>query len=274
MLFLFQIKSNQNQIMKKIICTLSFILMLFSTQLFAQCTPDVSWLHSGIRPDSATGLPHACDSVLYTTQFDIYVPDTVHRAIPPSTTQVVIYIDSVLIFSFTGLPASMSYVSNPVNKKFVKFAHGCVQISGTPTFAEIGTHPLRVITKSYVKPLNFLTVIRYDTLDYYSIVVDQFGSSCVMGINEHLNPNQFDLLSTKPNPVNDAVEIAMNVPSTGKVEISIYNLIGKKEFTEMKMATAGYNTFQISDLNLATGIYLLTLQQGDKKVTRKLVVNK
>ncbi len=260
--------------MKKIYLLCFLLLTATFVKVQAQCTPDLSWTHSGIRPDSATGLPHACENLPYTAQFDIYVPDSVHAAIPPSTSPIAIYIDSVVVTSITGVPSPLTYSVNPTSQKFEKFAHGCMQITGTAPAA--GVYPLTVVTKSNIRLLfNFVpATVRYDTIRYYKIVVDPTGSSnCMASINEQADPSQLAIMSIAPNPAANALNVKVNVPTAGKLHVSINNLVGQQVYARtVTVATNGYQNLPINDLQFNSGVYLLSIEQGGQTITHKVTI--
>jgi len=260
--------------MKKNYLLLAFLLILSGVKVYSQCTPDLSWTQNGIRPDSATGLPHGCEGLPYSGQFDIYVPDSVHTVLPGTTNSVAIYIDSVIVKSITGVPSPLTVSVNPSSQRFAKYAHGCMLISGTAPAA--GTYPITVVTKSNVRLLfSFVpATVRYDTIRYYKIVIDPTGSAnCMVGINEQANPTQLSLLSIQPNPVKNEFNLRMNLPQQGSLKINLSNLLGQSVYhQEMTSLSEGYQTISIQDLHVADGIYLLSVEQNGQKITHKLSV--
>ncbi len=260
--------------MKKIFTLLFCLTTLgFASKLHAQCTPDLSWNTSGIRPDSTTNLPDGCENVPYSTQMDIYVPDSVHQI--QMGQDVAIYIDSVRLLSVTGLPPGMSYVTNPANGKFPKFAHGCALISGTCSTP--GTYPLQVITKASVRLLlPFLpATVRYDTVNYYRIVINTAGgANCNVGIENHLDPTEMGIHSVVANANDHYLQVTCNAPANLPSQFRVVNSIGQVIYQNTVTTQQGYQIIRLNDFNAENGIYVLQMQQGNQFKSYKLQVIK
>lgn len=263
--------------MVKKLYTLILILSI-SASAFAQCVPDVTWTHPGIRPDSSTNLPHGCVGQSYNAVMDVWVPDTIHQAIPPSTVQLPIDIDSITIVSLTGLPPGFSYTTTPSGGKFKDNTHGCLQITG-PALASTNTYNLTVILRSrigiYLPPLATQFFIRMDTVKYYKIVIDP-ASQCGTGIKPSTKSEytEMSIVGTKPSPINDYLELNINNNKPGKANIVIFNLVGKKVHETVEELRYGNNNIRLNNLELPNGVYLLTIKNGPQNVTKRIVVDR
>jgi hypothetical protein len=260
--------------MKKLF-TILFAFLAFATtqKVFAQCTPDLSWNTSGIRPDSATNLPDGCENVPYSTQMDIYVPDSVHQM--QAGQSVAIYIDSVRLLSVTGLPPGMTYVTNPTDGKFAKYAHGCALISGT--CATPGNYPLTVITKASVRLLlPFIpATVRYDTVRYYRININAAGgANCNVGIESHLDPTEMGIHSVVANAYDNYLQVTCNAPLAMPTGFRVINSIGQTIYAKQVNTQQGYQIIRLNDFYAENGIYILQMQQGNQFKTYKLQVTK
>lgn len=269
----FYIRINLYQ-MKKLFTLLFALLVLGTTQkLMAQCTPDLSWNTSGIRPDSATNLPDGCENIPYSTQMDIYVPDSVHQI--QAGQNVAIYIDSVRLLSVTGLPPGMSYVTNPTNGKFAKYAHGCALISGTCSTP--GNYQLTVITKASVRLLlPFIpATVRYDTVHYYHININAAGgANCNVGIESHLNPTEMGIHSVVANANDHYLQVTCNAPASMPTLFRVVNSYGQVVYSNQMSTQQGYQIIRLEDFNANSGFYVLQMQQGEQFKTYKLQVIK
>ena len=98
-------------------------------------------------------------------------------------------------------------------------------------------------------------------------------------------PKVFALLQNYPNPFNPATWLPYHLAYDAPVTISIYNLNGKliREISLGKQKAgfyiskdrAGYWDGKDSlGQEVASGVYLYTLQAGDFKATRKMVIMK
>jgi hypothetical protein len=88
-------------------------------------------------------------------------------------------------------------------------------------------------------------------------------------------PQNFVLEQNYPNPFNPSTTINYAIPIASNVSISVYNIMGKR-ITELinKPHNAGYHTVMFDAANLASGIYIYTIQAGNFSQTRKLTLIK
>jgi hypothetical protein len=87
------------------------------------------------------------------------------------------------------------------------------------------------------------------------------------------NTNNMVSLNIYPNPSNGDFIVSYTLVNTDKVSISIYDFMGKKVDSKIVNGTLGLNTVSISGNEYAKGIYLVEITTGNKKETKKLVVN-
>ncbi|MCW3124414.1 MAG: repeat protein [Bacteroidetes bacterium] len=117
--------------MKKIL-TLLVSLALMSQAAFAQCTINTGNTTDGFTPAS---LPCITQGVSYGQVSQVHVPATTNA---PGFT---VTVDSVKMLSVTGMPAGITYASNPTSGVIRGGNNGCAWISGT-TNAAVGSYPL------------------------------------------------------------------------------------------------------------------------------------
>lgn len=97
------------------------------------------------------------------------------------------------------------------------------------------------------------------------------------GINDKHQINKFSyhLYQNFPNPFNPVTTIRFEVPKTEKVELSIYDILGRKVRTLFdKTAPAGVVAVDFNGNGLASGVYLYRIVAGDFVATRKLILMK
>ena len=69
-------------------------------------------------------------------------------------------------------------------------------------------------------------------------------------------PAQFNIKQNYPNPFNPTTNIDYSLPGTGKVEIKVYDIIGREVTTLInEVQDAGDHSVQFNATNLASGIY-------------------
>ena len=259
MIYIRKLKSTN---MKQLLLLFSLILMNSFSSL-SQCTPDPQYTNPGVYPDSATGFSSGCLNQFYTQVVTNVVPvDTTVEPFPGFP--VTLDFDSIVITSFTGLPAGVTYecndsqnVTSPANGcAFEGGTTGCVLLSGTPTVA--GTYNLVITVDVYVA--GGTTPQTTETIDYYSIVIDD----CTSGIKE-LEANTFNMY---PNPSSSLVTID-GLTSGQSKEIIIENLEGKVMERKITVST----TEQVDISHLSSGIYLVKVMSQEGTSIQRLVKN-
>ncbi|MCH8534985.1 MAG: CotH kinase family protein [Flavobacteriaceae bacterium] len=72
-----------------------------------------------------------------------------------------------------------------------------------------------------------------------------------------------------PNPFYESLTLEFSKISEAPVQISIYDLGGKKVFGQQFQAHQGI--IQLDDLDISSGIYLINIQQGQKLMQKKII---
>jgi len=93
-------------------------------------------------------------------------------------------------------------------------------------------------------------------------------------------PTEFALAQNFPNPFNPRTSIEFALPRSSDVKLTIYNLVGQvvQEFTARELPI-GYHTFvwdgrDRSGSAVSGGVYIYTLNAGDFKQTKKMILMK
>ena len=121
-----------------------------------------------------------------------------------------------------------------------------------------------------------------NTLEYRGINIDKLkliypSENNPMTINNNGNyiPKQILLHQNYPNPFNPITSITFEIPEDSDVQLSIYNLAGRKVHTLVhEMKDAGKHTIQLNGNNLSSGIYFYVLKTPHKDIVRKLALIK
>ncbi len=88
-------------------------------------------------------------------------------------------------------------------------------------------------------------------------------------------PKNFYLSQNYPNPFNPKTMISYQLPMTGEVELSIYNLLGQKVATLVnKNQPTGIYNVEWDATNLSTGVYYYKLQTGEFQQVKKMILMK
>jgi hypothetical protein len=242
----------------------SLLISGFASIIHAQCVPDPTITIPGIYPDSATGLSSGVVGTPYSQIIQAKVPvDTVVslNGLPPTN----VTISNTTVTSVTGLPPGLTYSTTPANGIFPGGSNGCMLVSGTPTTP--GVYFIDVILTTNATFLGF-PISQVDTLDYYSITINT--TSGVGGVNAF----NFELVSMVPNPANNYVDIDFTVPAPSNYQIKVSNIIGKDVISRSVRANVGLNRQRLDVSALASGVYLVSINNGNSILTRRLVVSK
>tara|TARA_A100000164_G_scaffold164305_1_gene145765 strand:- start:214 stop:675 length:462 start_codon:yes stop_codon:yes gene_type:complete len=99
-------------------------------------------------------------------------------------------------------------------------------------------------------------------------------------VDVHDLPSDFGLKSAYPNPFNPVTSLRYDLPNAGLVNITIYDMMGRAVKTLVNSSqTAGYKSVQWNSTNdrnepVSAGLYLYTIQAGEFRRTKKMVLLK
>ena len=251
--------------MKKTLFTLTLALAFIGAQ--AQCTPDPQYTAVGIYPDSLTGLSPATVGIAYNQNITIIVPsDTVADVFGQ---MVPVTIDKIDLTSVTGLPSSFSYSCDPPSCSFPGGTTKCAELSSAaPTSSEIGLHQIIFKTTTYVSGVPFIgTTTQNDTIDYYYLQVSGVTST----INQFDNTT-FELKEVYPNPVSNQAKIQFVSGTTENITFKIYNLLGEEIESQLISSSKGVNTINLNTSSYSKGIYLYSINNGNKVLTKRMII--
>lgn len=237
------------------------IVLMFHNITNAQCTPDLTITIPGLYPDSATGLPDGTVGVPYNEVIQARVlTDTTFNGLP-------VVITSITIMSVTGLPPGIMYQCVPNSCVFPGGSNGCMLLSGTPTTA--GFFPINVNIQTdgtiFGVPIN---PPQSQVISSYSITINQ--STGIAGSGGATN---FEILPNYPNPASQYTDIVYTTPLGGDFSLGIYNILGKEMFSQTIRGKRGLNTIRVSTSDFSSGIYLISLSNGSRVLTRKMTVS-
>ena len=101
-----------------------------------------------------------------------------------------------------------------------------------------------------------------------------------LGVDVALIPDVFALHQNYPNPFNPTTNIQYDLPEDQFVSIAIYDVMGRNIRTLMNVnQAAGYHSVRWDAKNdigegVAAGMYIYTIQAGDFRATKKMVLLK
>jgi hypothetical protein len=133
----------------------------------------------------------------------------------------------------------------------------------------------------YVSGCDFVA----DSVDYTDAFfnsMDDCIETCVLVSNDETNqlPITLNLYNNFPNPFNPITTLRYDLPEDVLVNITIYDMMGSQVKTLVNDSqTAGYKSIQWNATNdrnepVSAGLYLYTIQAGEIRQTKKMVLLK
>lgn len=88
-------------------------------------------------------------------------------------------------------------------------------------------------------------------------------------------PSVFELYQNYPNPFNPATTIKYDLPTSQRVTIKLYNLLGQEVRTLVdEDQEPGYKSVRVNAINLASGVYLYRVNAGKFSMVKKMIMVK
>ena len=88
-------------------------------------------------------------------------------------------------------------------------------------------------------------------------------------------PTVYDLSQNYPNPFNPTSTIRYDIPKTGFVNISVYNILGEKiSVLVNEMKSPGHYEIIFDAKKLSSGIYIYSIRAGDFIQSKKMILMK
>lgn len=250
----------------------AFLIMFFALSASiasAQCVANNDTV-SGIEPDTLAtafaGVPYN-ETIYFRLPADTIVP----FVIGGDTFPLHLCIDSLTIDSVIGLPDNFSYECNVPWCAVHGGSNGCASISGMPTAADLGIHPLNVFVSIYTNDCyGFSLPPQPDTVSFYYIDVQQS-----LGVPLVSPANDFTIGKCFPNPASYMITIPYSSSDDQEMELSVTDLSGRKLMKKQIHAKRGNNieTLDISALN--GGMYLVKIRsESEVKLEKFQVISK
>ncbi len=98
-----------------------------------------------------------------------------------------------------------------------------------------------------------------------------------VGIYDTESPVYFSLSQNYPNPFNPSTKINYEIKLSGFVSLKVFDMLGKEvaQLVNEKQSAGSYAVdFNSTEFNLPSGIYFYTLNAGEFKETKKMVLVK
>lgn len=140
----------------------------------------------------------------------------------------------------------------------------CGDIYGVPTVA--GEFQVKIFVTVF---FNFLgaQALPYSFDNYTLNILGESAVNEVPVLQNVLNQNS-------PNPAFNQTQISYDLTRTQEVNFEVRNLVGQLVFSQKGIAKKGTNTINLNTSELESGIYIYSLQIADKKLSRRMIIQK
>ncbi len=115
---------------------------------------------------------------------------------------------------------------------------------------------------------------------YLDLPIEQQTGLTAQNLLESDEPNittpyEFSLMQNYPNPFNPATTINYTLAAAGKVELKVYDIIGREVMTLVNdVQDAGSHSVFFNAVNLSSGIYFYRINSGSFQDVKKMVLVK
>ena len=242
--------------MKKLFLFIAFVTISALQIALAQCTPIPFSGPSFTNPDTSDVIPPAAETQFYSQVIHVRIPeDTMLNGL-------VIKIDSAGIQSITGMPSSLSWISNTPNNYWPGDTFGCVIIQGTPIVGESGNYTVSVTiaVHAFGQAMPF-------TLDYDVEILSQTYA----GINA-ANKDEMQVFQNQPNPFNNRTDINYYSPKDANISFKVYDIVGNTVLKRSLKASHGKNTISFNRNSLSSGIYIYEFKSESKTIRKRMII--
>ncbi len=128
----------------------------------------------------------------------------------------------------------------------------------------------------YLNQTNVLVRFRATSAYGNNLYVDNinlFTSNSALGIID--NTSNVNSLEVYPNPINDNATVNFNLANATNVELTMNNVLGQKVYSStLGQMSSGDHNVKIDASKFDAGIYFITLNVADGKITKKVSINK
>lgn len=134
-------------------------------------------------------------------------------------------------------------------------------------------------TNPFVLPvlINSTNTMHLSNLMYLDLPVKTTAGNQVLAIKDEevTQPYAFSLRQNYPNPFNPSTTIDFSIPNSSKVELKVYDLLGREVATLVnEYKQAGNYSVQFNALSLASGVYFYKIASGNFQDVKKMILIK
>ncbi|MBI4810721.1 MAG: T9SS type A sorting domain-containing protein [Ignavibacteriales bacterium] len=117
-----------------------------------------------------------------------------------------------------------------------------------------------------------LLIPNYQDNGIYRLNIYKYGCKIIDAVDANLSlvPNEYELRQNYPNPFNPITKIEYAVPTNAKVNLKIYDVLGREVKTLVdEIQDVGYKSIEWNASNIASGVYLCHFEATSVSDPRK-----
>jgi len=152
------------------------------------------------------------------------------------------------------------------------FTDGFMQYEGPDTTSVFRVSINLFKDTTYFWRVRYIQPEQYDTSGWSEVRSFRTLKSVNPGaVNENDFANSMKLF---PNPVNNSLNISLDVPASRGAEISIFDIAGKKISADQVLLRIGENSISMDVAGFAEGVYILQVNSEGSVATQKFVIKR
>ncbi len=191
----------------------------------------------------------------------------------PLTGQPISSIQLPLTGAIDNLPAGMEYSCNPPDCIIPSDTVGCFLIFGTPE--EEGVFDLIISGQINFTAGGFFPIAFPNELiapgNYFLNVKAEGSDNCLVATNEL---EQFVRISNRPNPFSGETIIDVQSDISGDFAFAVTDMLGRNIYSEQVQILEGDNQIRFDGSQLAEGMYLYTISDGNNMIAKTMIVRR
>lgn len=154
-----------------------------------------------------------------------------------------------------------------------------VQVDGSPLNETASFEELQAAEEGwYHDPETSLLSIFFEPVEGAVTVVEAIDAGMHSNEPDPARPQVFTLEPNYPNPFNSSTRLSYSLPSAGIVRVTVYDLLGREVTTLLRVAQpAGRHLITWDGLDqhgtaVSSGVYIVQLQAGDRRTSRRVLL--
>jgi len=177
----------------------------------------------------------------------------------------------------SGLPVGMTYACNPPNCIFQVDEPSCLVVYGTADDTNAaGDYSLTLDITIYSPALGPvpLTEPGGQIPGSYTVVLeDENSPNCFVVGTDDVFASSLDIKNV-PNPFSTYTQIQVLSGIQQDIQFEVYDVIGNRLHSQSIALAEGENFIDFDGSNLPNGMYVYSLKNGDRIISKRMVVSK